>query len=88
MEISSLNGGPKGPGVKPFFLGEGKPSRDYSWARADRNPRAKLTWEKVRAIRRRSAAGESRIRLAEEYEVDPSQIDHIVRGEQWKEPTP
>lgn len=46
---------------------------------------AKLTWDKVRAIRRRSKEGESNVNLAKEYGVSPQSIGYVVRGKTWKE---
>lgn len=52
----------------------------------ERNPRAKLTWEKVRAIRKKSASGKfSRANLAREYKVSWNMIDDILLGNNWKE---
>jgi hypothetical protein len=45
---------------------------------------AKLTSDKVAAIRQRSAAGEPSSRLGEAYGVDPSTVRAIVRGELWQ----
>lgn len=59
----------------------------------ERNPLAKLTMEKARAIRERYAAGGvSLSALGREYGVDGKQVHRIVRGEAWcetsKEPSP
>lgn len=50
----------------------------------ERNPKAKLTWEKVRAIRRRRNAGERTDDLAREFACDVSTIRLVVRGKTWK----
>lgn len=46
---------------------------------------AKLTWENVREIRRRRAAGESTASLAAQFGIDQSNVRLIVRGRTWKE---
>lgn len=46
---------------------------------------AKLSWEKVRAIRRRAADGEATRVLAEEYGVTPECIRGVVRNKTWVE---
>ena len=53
----------------------------------EKNPRAKLTWEKVREIRSRYVPHVVTCKmLAGEYGVDPALIHRIVRGRMWKEP--
>lgn len=47
-----------------------------------------LTAEKVAEIRRRSAAGERRVRLAEEFGVSAPTISAIVMGRIWKDTAP
>jgi len=49
------------------------------------NGRAKLTWNKVRNIRKRYKAGENRMNLANEYGVHWSTINRIVKNKRWKE---
>lgn len=49
------------------------------------NPKAKLTWEMVRTIRARAAAGEIGYRLAKEYGVSTAPIYRIIKGLNWKE---
>jgi len=65
--------------------GRGNFSRDV---RGRKNPRAKLTGFDVEDIRRRHVRGvrngpNSTKALAEEYGVDRSQIQRIVRGDHW-----
>ncbi len=49
------------------------------------NPVAKLTWEKVREIRKLLAVGErSKAAIAREYDVDPSLIYLISANKSWK----
>ena len=45
----------------------------------------KLTWEEVRAIRKRHAQGESVMALAREYGVQDGCITDIWKGRRWKE---
>lgn len=53
----------------------------------DRNGRAKLSWDDVREIRRRYAAGGvSQTQLAKEFGVRQCQISEIIRGVSWIEP--
>ena len=47
------------------------------------HPRAKLTDDDVRAIRRRWEAGERQKKLSEEYDIPQSQISKIVNGTAW-----
>jgi hypothetical protein len=55
--------------------------------RGELNGEAKLTWEKVREIRARHAAGGiSYVTLAQEYGVTPPAIGYIIRGKNWIEP--
>jgi len=51
----------------------------------EQNPGAKLTWAEVRAIRRRSAAGEALRVLARDYSVTDTNIGYIVNGKSWME---
>jgi hypothetical protein len=53
--------------------------------RGEGNANAILTWQKVAEIRRRSAAGERRVRLAEEFGVSAPTISAIVNGRIWKD---
>jgi hypothetical protein len=53
--------------------------------RGDRNGRARLTWEQVREIRRRWAAGEQQIVLAREFGLGSTTVGHIVHGRHWRE---
>lgn len=45
----------------------------------------KLSEEQVREIRRRRAAGEPRLRIAEEYGVDRGTVSNITLGRAWKD---
>lgn len=50
----------------------------------EKNANAKLTAEDVRQIREQHAAGGiSQAALGRKYKVDPSLINHIVRGRHW-----
>ena len=49
------------------------------------HPRVKLTWEKVREIRRRHCCGESHASLARAFHVGTSQIYRIVVYQSWIE---
>ena len=52
----------------------------------ERNPRAKMTWHKVRELRSRYASGRELLtNLAREYGIAFSTADKIVRHETWKE---
>lgn len=51
----------------------------------ERSPRARLTWQIVRNMRARYAAGETAPTLAKEYGVLPSSVWRIVRGDGWPE---
>jgi len=48
------------------------------------NPRAKLTEEEVRGIKRRLADGGRTTELAREFQVVPSVISNIKYGRRWK----
>jgi len=50
----------------------------------ERNPRAKLTEEQVRAIKQRLKNGETQTGLACEYGVHQTAIGFIARGVRWK----
>jgi hypothetical protein len=54
---------------------------------AERHPHAKLTWEKVRAIRSEPKGQPLQI-LAEKYEVCRASICLVLNNKQWKEPNP
>ena len=54
--------------------GRNRPSYDLD------NVRTKIGPEAVAELRRRHAAGESQVRLAQEYNLHPSHVGHIVRG--------
>jgi len=52
----------------------------------ERNPKAKLTWDQVREIRLRYAAGGIRqIDLAREFGVSQPTIGSIVQGDTWRD---
>lgn len=52
----------------------------------ERNPRAKMTWGKVRELRSRYASGKVLLQtLAQEYGIAFGTADKIVRHETWKE---
>lgn len=52
----------------------------------EKHPRAKLTWDDVREIRRLYEAGEHSIRdLAGMWDISYAQTHRIVRYEQWRE---
>lgn len=48
-------------------------------------PTAKLTWDQVRQIRKRYAAGETRSSIASDYGVTRGCIGHIVINQTWVE---
>lgn len=50
------------------------------------NGRAKLTWEQVRVIRERYAAGGISLKqLADEHNVNTALVHRIIQGKAWKE---
>ena len=51
----------------------------------ERHPFAKLSWQKVRSIRKRFKEGETLAALAREFKVTPMAIKFIVVGKNWKE---
>lgn len=51
----------------------------------ENNPRSRLTWEKVREIRRRVAAGAVQRHLCDEFGVSPMTISRIVNHQLWRE---
>jgi hypothetical protein len=63
---------------------------DWTGVLRDRPPRrrdAKLTWERVRAVRARHAAGQcSPARAARELAISRKTIRQIPGGEKWREP--
>lgn len=70
-------------GKKPSDETRAKISRALS---GDNNHSAKLTWEKVREIRRiRKEEGLSTIKLAKMFDVSQSTVYNIVRNKTWKE---
>ncbi len=52
-------------------------------SRGEHRFNAKLTWDKVAEIRRRSRCGEMNITLASEYGVTEMVISRVVRGLSW-----
>ena len=54
-------------------------------ARGERHGATKLTWDEVRAIRARHAAGVPRKQLAADYSVSLDSIHKIIQNRNWKE---
>lgn len=54
-------------------------------ATGERHGHSKLTWDKVRAIRTKAAAGSSERTLAREFGVSQPNIHYIVTGTTWVE---
>lgn len=52
-------------------------------SRGEANPRARLTDDEVRAIRRRRNAGERSAGLAAEFGITPRMVNLIARRERW-----
>ena len=61
-----------------------KARRAQSLPNGEKHPNAKLTWEKVREIRRRHALGDSAVVLAAEFRTDKSNVHLILKGKAWK----
>lgn len=59
--------------------------RDGISNRGERCGKAKLTWDNVREIRRRVAAGETNTALAREFGVSQPCVCNIVNGKNWKD---
>jgi hypothetical protein len=57
--------------------------RDGTWMTGEQSGRAKLTWELVRKIRERYAAGERQHALAAEFGMSRGAIGSITRNETW-----
>ncbi len=58
------------------------------WSRpGDANPAARLTWDAVRVMRARHAAGETITALGSAFGVHRTTASLVVRGRTWKEPT-
>lgn len=53
--------------------------------KGEANPRALVTEEQVREIRRRHAAGETQLALAAEFGVGKTTMGHIIHGRSWKD---
>lgn len=53
--------------------------------RGEESPNSKLTWEKVRDIRKRSESGETQRSIAARYGIDKSNVAAIIRKKTWKE---
>lgn len=56
--------------------------RDHA---GEKNPASKLTWEKVRDIRRRVFNGETQRSVAKRYGVGHQNIGHIIKNKTWRE---
>ena len=56
--------------------------------RGERNPRARLTWARVREMRREHAAGQSLALLASAYGTTPQNVWYVVTGATWREGNP
>lgn len=54
-------------------------------ARGERVGGSKLTWEKVREIRRLSSNGHTRAELARQFSITAVMVSRIARGINWKE---
>jgi hypothetical protein len=54
-----------------------------SFPRGEAHPEAKLTERDVREIRRRRALGEPAIDIADDYEIDPSNVCQIALRRTW-----
>jgi HNH endonuclease len=52
----------------------------------ERNPKVKLSWEKVREIRKMYSEGVPQYLLAEQFSVTRASIYDIVNHKHWKEP--
>lgn len=53
--------------------------------RGENNGNSKLTWEKVKEIRRKYATGKyTQLKLSKEYNVTRGNIGSIIRNERWK----
>lgn len=53
--------------------------------KGEKNPNAKLTWEKVREMRRLERIGKDRKYLAEKFNVSLRTVASVVIGEHWQE---
>lgn len=51
----------------------------------EKNPHAKLNWQKVREIRERAKKGEKKTELSTMYGVALRTISAVVKGEYWRE---
>lgn len=51
----------------------------------EKNPNAKLNWQKVREIRKRAENGEKKKELSNIYGVALRTISAVVKGEHWRE---
>lgn len=78
------NGSRKHPERRPRGDGHWTRTRSALVLRGERNPRAKLTEEQVREIRRRRATNEPPKAIAIEYGVSRNLIDLIVKRKIWK----
>jgi DNA invertase Pin-like site-specific DNA recombinase len=55
------------------------------WINGERNPAAKLSWDKVREIRRRAANGESGASLARAFGVSETATYRVIGNSTWHE---
>lgn len=64
-----------------------KQRHEWDYTYGERHPQAKLTWEKVDAMRARVAAGEARKAVAADYGVALTTVDQIIQGKCWRPET-
>ena len=81
---------PRNNRVENLQWGTHKENRDdmvihETLPKGERHGRAILTWDKVREIRARAAAGESGCGLAREFGVSQACAWKIISGKSWKE---
>jgi len=57
--------------------------RHGTWQGGENNPQHKLTSAQVQAIYRLAWSGWTQKKIADLFNVDPSTVGHIKRGEQW-----
>lgn len=70
---------------KAHYVPSGRPPSDRNQARGEAHGRAKLTYEQVRAIRRRHASGTSISDLAREYGLGVMTVSAVVNHKTWKD---
>lgn len=56
----------------------------FDHMRGEKNPAAKLTADRVRAMRARHSAGESSVALAAEFGVSERAVGKVVTRQQWR----